>query len=54
MIFIYEIDMKLILVTTDNFFVEENIIINTLFDEGLDVLHLRKPDSEPILCEMLL
>jgi thiamine-phosphate pyrophosphorylase len=54
MIFIYEIDMKLILVTTDNFFVEENIIINTLFDEGLDVLHLRKPYSEPILCERLL
>jgi thiamine-phosphate pyrophosphorylase len=46
--------MKLILVTTDKFFVEENIIINTLFEEGLDVLHLRKPDSEPILCERLL
>ena len=46
--------MKLILVTTDNFFVEENIIINTLFDEGLDVLHVRKPDSEPVLCERLL
>lgn len=46
--------MKLILVTTDKFFVEENIIINTLFDEGLDVLHVRKPYSEPILCERLL
>ncbi len=54
MIFIYDIDMKLILVTTDNFFVEENIIINTLFDEGLDVLHVRKPNSEPVLCERLL
>lgn len=26
----------------------------TLFEEGLDILHLRKPDSEPVYCERLL
>ncbi len=46
--------MKVILITTDNFFVEENIILNALFEEGLDVLHLKKPNSEPVLCERLL
>ncbi len=46
--------MKVILITKDTFFVEENIILNALFEEGLDVLHLRKPDSEPVLCERLL
>ncbi len=47
-------NMKVILITTDTFFVEEDIILNALFEEGLDVLHLRKPDSEPVLCERLL
>ena len=46
--------MKVYLITTDKFFVEENIIINALFEEGLDALHLRKPFSEPVLCERLL
>lgn len=46
--------MKLILVSTPYFFVEEHPIITALFDEGLDFLHLRKPDSEPIYCERLL
>ena len=46
--------MKLILLSTPEFFVEEDKIINALFDEGLDLLHLRKPDSEPIYSERLL
>ena len=33
--------MKLILMTTPYFFVEEHQIINALFDEGLEILHLR-------------
>ena len=37
--------MKLIVVTTPTFFVEEDQIINALFEEGLDILHLRKPDA---------
>lgn len=37
--------MKLIVITTPSFFIEEDQIITTLFEEGLDVLHLRKPDS---------
>ena len=36
--------MKLIVVTTPTFFVEEDKIITALFEEGLDILHLRKPD----------
>jgi len=46
--------MKLIVLTTPHFFVEEHIIINALFEEGLDTLHLRKPNSEPIYSERLL
>lgn len=46
--------MKLILISTPYFFVEEHNIIDVLFEEGLDVLHLRKPDSEPVYCERLL
>jgi len=37
--------MKLIIVTAPTFFVEEDKIITALFEEGLDILHLRKPDS---------
>ena len=33
--------MKLIVVTTPTFFVEEDKIITALFEEGLDILHLR-------------
>lgn len=51
---IYMNSMKLILLTSADFFVEEDKILATLFDEGLDVLHLRKPDSEPVYCERLL
>ncbi len=46
--------MRLILLSRPDFFVEEDKVLATLFDEGLDVLHLRKPHSEPIYCERLL
>lgn len=46
--------MKLIIYTSSDFFVEEDKILTTLFDEGLDILHLRKPESEPVFCERLL
>lgn len=46
--------MKLIVITTPNYFVEEDKIITTLFDEGLDILHLRKPDTAPVYAERLL
>ena len=46
--------MKLILLSTAEFFVEEDKIINALFDEGLDPLHLRKPQTEPVYSERLL
>lgn len=46
--------MKLILLTSPFFFIEEDKILTTLFEEGLDQLHLRKPDSEPVYCERLL
>ena len=46
--------MKLILLTCPVFFVEEDKILTTLFEEGLDILHLRKPNSEPVFCERLL
>ena len=37
--------MKLILLTCPEFFVEEDKILTTLFEEGLDILHFRKPNS---------
>lgn len=46
--------MKLILMTTPYFFVEEHQILTALFDEGLEVLHLRKPNTEPVYSERLL
>lgn len=46
--------MKLILLTPPDFFVEEDKILTALFEEGLDVLHLRKPDTEPVYSERLL
>jgi thiamine-phosphate pyrophosphorylase len=46
--------MKLIVITTPNYFVEEDKIITTLFEEGLDILHLRKPDMPAIYAERLL
>ncbi len=46
--------MKVLLMTTPHFFVEEHQILTALFDEGLDILHLRKPNTEPIYSERLL
>lgn len=46
--------MKLILITTPTYFVEEDKILTSLFEEGLDILHLRKPDTPPVYAERLL
>ena len=46
--------MKLIVMTQPTFFVEEDKILASLFDEGLDNLHLYKPHSEPMYSERLL
>lgn len=46
--------MKLVLKTQPTFFVEEDKILTSLFEEGLDNLHLYKPGSEPIYSERLL
>lgn len=46
--------MKLILITSPNYFVEEDKILTALFEEGLDILHLRKPDTAPVYAERLL
>ena len=46
--------MKLILITTPEYFVEEDQILNALFEEGLDTLHLRKPGTEAVYAERLL
>ena len=46
--------MKIVVATSPQFFIEENTIIQTLFEEGLDILHISKPGSEPIYCERLL
>ena len=40
--------------TRPTFFVEENKIIETLFEEGLDDLHIFKPGSSPVYVERLL
>ncbi len=46
--------MKLILQTAPDFFVEEHAILTALFEEGLELVHLNKPNAEPIFCERLL
>jgi thiamine-phosphate pyrophosphorylase len=46
--------MKLIVVTSPHFFVEEDKIITSLFEEGLDLLHINKPNAELIYLERLL
>lgn len=40
--------------TKPGFFVEEDKILTSLFDEGLDNLHLNKPGSMPVFSERLL
>lgn len=46
--------MKIILLSTPEFFVEEDKLITAFFEEGLDVFHLRKPGTEPVYSERLL
>ena len=46
--------MKLVIMTKSTFFVEEDEILASLFDEGMDNLHLFKPGSSPMYCERLL
>ena len=46
--------MKLIVMTTPHFFVEEHHILTALFDEGLETLHVRKPNTEAVFAERLL
>ena len=46
--------MKLIVETAPTFFVEEDKIITALFEEGLDILHLRKPETPAMYSERLL
>ncbi len=46
--------MKLVVVTPPVFFAEEEQIITSLFEEGLDILHLRKPNTPASYAERLL
>lgn len=46
--------MKLIVVSSPHFFVEEDQILTALFEEGLDILHLRKPETSAMYAERLL
>lgn len=46
--------MKLVVMTRPGFFVEEDKIITSLFDAGLDCLHLCKPGAMPVYSERLL
>lgn len=46
--------MKLVIMTKSTFFVEEDKILTALFDEGMDILHLSKPNSSPLYSERLL
>lgn len=46
--------MKLIIMTKPTFFVEEDKILSSLFDEGMENLHLSKPDAAPMYSERLL
>ncbi len=46
--------MKLVIMTRPTFFVEEDKILASLFEEGLDDLHIFKPGSSPVYVERLL
>ncbi len=46
--------MKLIIMTRPTFFVEEDKILTSLFDEGMESLHLCKPGASPVYSERLL
>jgi len=46
--------MKLIVMTKSTYFVEEDKILASLFDEGMEKLHLCKPGTPPMYAERLL
>ena len=46
--------MKWIIITTPTFISHEAKYIDQLFEAGIDLLHLRKPDSTPEECELLI
>ena len=46
--------MKLVIMTRPTFFVEEDKILVSLFDEGMENLHIYKPESSPLYTERLL
>lgn len=46
--------MKWIVITTPEFINNEATYINQLFEQGIDLLHLRKPDSKKEDCERLI
>lgn len=46
--------MKFILITRPDYFSGEEEVLNTLFDNGLDLLHIRKPDTPVYMMERLL
>lgn len=46
--------MKLVVMTKSTFFVEEDKILEALFDTGLECLHINKPGSSPMYAERLL
>lgn len=46
--------MKLVVMTKPTFFVEEDKILTSLFDEGMENLHLYKPGATPMYSERLL
>lgn len=46
--------MKLVILTQPRYFVEEDKILEALFEEGMDDLHLYKPGESPIYAERLL
>ena len=46
--------MKLIVATSPTFFVEEDKILTALFEEGLDLLHIRKPNTQSVYLERLI
>lgn len=46
--------MKLVIMTQPTYFVEEDKILSALFEEGMDLLHINKPESEPLYAERLM
>lgn len=46
--------MKFILITRPDYFSGEEEVLNTLFEDGLDILHIRKPGTPAYMMERLL